>query len=183
MKIDAHQHFWALARGDYGWLTPDLSQIYRDFGPDDLAPLLQAQGIDGTILVQAAPTVAETEYLLSLADKTPFIKGVVGWVDFDAPDARALALKVFPFPYGVGQGGVFIGKIDAPPVHTPAAGVAVAGVGKDNVVPKAVYLVALADLLRLGQHQVEVAAAGAEASPGAIRAWIVGRSLRVSAQG
>ncbi|WP_209599032.1 amidohydrolase family protein [Ruegeria sp. HKCCSP351] len=102
MKIDAHQHFWALARGDYGWLTPDLSQIYRDFGPDDLAPLLQAQGIDGTILVQAAPTVAETEYLLSLADKTPFIKGVVGWVDFDAPDASAQIAKLAAHPALVG---------------------------------------------------------------------------------
>lgn len=102
MKIDAHQHFWALARGDYGWLTPDLGQIYRDFGPDDLAPLLQAQGIDGTILVQAAPTVAETEYLLSLADKTPFIKGVVGWVDFDAPDARAQIIRLATHPALVG---------------------------------------------------------------------------------
>lgn len=102
MKIDAHQHFWALARGDYGWLTPDLSQIYRDFGPDDLAPLLQAQGIDGTILVQAAPTVAETEYLLSLADKTPFIKGVVGWVNFDTPDASAQIAKLTAHPALVG---------------------------------------------------------------------------------
>ncbi len=89
MKIDAHQHFWALARGDYGWLTPDLAAIYRDFSPDDLAPLLNAAGIDGTILVQAAPTVKETEYLLSLADQHRFIKGVVGWVDFEAADAPA----------------------------------------------------------------------------------------------
>lgn len=87
MRIDAHQHFWAMARGDYGWLTPDLGVIYRDFTPDDLAPMLKDAGIDGTVLVQAAPTVAETEYMLSLADETPFIKGVVGWVDFEASDA------------------------------------------------------------------------------------------------
>ncbi|WP_420583730.1 amidohydrolase family protein [Ruegeria sp.] len=87
MKIDAHHHFWALARGDYGWLTPDLAPIYRDFTPDDMAPLLEAAGIGGTVLVQAAPTVAETEYMLSLADQTPFVKGVVGWVDFEAADA------------------------------------------------------------------------------------------------
>ncbi len=86
MRIDAHQHFWAVARGDYGWLTPDLGVIYRDFFPDDLAPMLKNAGIEGTVLVQAAPTVAETEYMLSLADETPFIKGVVGWVDFEAPD-------------------------------------------------------------------------------------------------
>ena len=87
MKIDAHQHFWALERGDYGWLTPDLAPIYRDFGPRDLAPLLVNAGIGGTVLVQAAPTEAETTYMLSLADANPTIKGVVGWVDFDSPDA------------------------------------------------------------------------------------------------
>ncbi|WP_120633647.1 amidohydrolase [Ruegeria sp. EL01] len=87
MRIDAHQHFWSIARGDYGWLTPELAPLYRDYLPDDLSPLLQRAGIDGTILVQAAPTVAETEYMLSLANETPFIKGVVGWVDFEAPDA------------------------------------------------------------------------------------------------
>ena len=86
-RIDAHQHFWTLSRGDYGWLTPDLQPIYRDFTPSDLAPLLKAAGIDGTVLVQAAPTVGETEFMLDIADKTPFVKGVVGWVDFEAADA------------------------------------------------------------------------------------------------
>jgi L-fuconolactonase len=86
-RIDAHQHFWRLSRGDYGWLTPELAAIYRDFLPEDLAPLLAKHGIAGTILVQAAPTDAETDYLLSLADSHDFIMGVVGWVDFEAPAA------------------------------------------------------------------------------------------------
>lgn len=85
--IDAHQHFWRLDRGDYGWLTPALSAIHRDFGPEDLAPILARHGIARTILVQAAPTVAETRYLLDLARATPFVAGVVGWIDFDARDA------------------------------------------------------------------------------------------------
>ncbi len=85
MRIDAHQHFWSPARGDYGWLTPALGVIHRDFGPADLAPLLAAHGIERTILVQAAPTEAETAYLLDIAAKTPFVAGVVGWTDFDAP--------------------------------------------------------------------------------------------------
>ena len=89
MKIDAHQHFWKLERGDYGWLTPDLKPLYRDFDPDDLRPLLEAAGIDGTIAVQAADTEAETEYLLSLADRYEWIMGVVGWTDFEAKDAPA----------------------------------------------------------------------------------------------
>ena len=86
-RIDAHQHFWRLQRGDYGWLTPDLAPIHRDFEPDDLAPMLRRHGIAGTILVQAAPTVAETEFMLDLAVRHAFIEGVVGWVDFEAKDA------------------------------------------------------------------------------------------------
>ncbi|MEM9428104.1 MAG: amidohydrolase family protein [Pseudomonadota bacterium] len=89
MRIDAHQHFWALARGDYGWLTPDLSPIYRDFGPSDLTPLLEERGIDGTVLVQAAPTEDETDYMLDVAAETPFVAGVVGWVNFASADASA----------------------------------------------------------------------------------------------
>lgn len=87
--IDAHQHFWRLARGDYGWLTADQTPIYRDYGPADLAPFLTEAGIARTILVQAAPTEAETDYLLDLAATTPFVAGVVGWVDLELPDAVA----------------------------------------------------------------------------------------------
>jgi L-fuconolactonase len=85
--VDAHQHFWRLARGDYGWLTPALASIYRDFEPADLEPLLARAGIDATVLVQAAPTVAETRFLLELAAGVPFVAGVVGWAPLDAPDA------------------------------------------------------------------------------------------------
>ncbi len=102
MRIDAHQHFWALDRGDYGWLTPDLEPIYRDFGPDDLRPLLAAQGIGGTVLVQAAPTVAETEFMLGLADAEPFVKGVVGWVDFEDAGAAAEIARLAAHPKLVG---------------------------------------------------------------------------------
>ncbi|MFO1281857.1 MAG: amidohydrolase family protein [Burkholderiales bacterium] len=87
--IDAHQHFWKLDRGDYGWLTPALGPIHRDFGPGDLAPILARHGIERTILVQAAPTPAETRWLLDLAAETPFVAGVVGWTDFDARDAAS----------------------------------------------------------------------------------------------
>ena len=89
MRIDAHHHLWTLARGDYGWLTPDLAPIYRDFRLADLVPLLSSAGIDGTILVQAAPTEAETIFLLDTADAADVVCGVVGWIDFDAADAAA----------------------------------------------------------------------------------------------
>ena len=89
MRIDAHHHLWTLARGDYGWLTPKLAPIYRDFGLAELAPLVSAAGIDGTILVQAAPSEAETMFLLDIADGADVVRGVVGWTDFDAENAAA----------------------------------------------------------------------------------------------
>lgn len=87
MRIDAHQHFWALANPFTDWPTPDLAAIYRDFGPDDLSPLLDKTDIEGTVLVQAAPALAETQYMLALAREHRFVKGVVGWIDFEAGDA------------------------------------------------------------------------------------------------
>lgn len=102
MRIDAHQHFWRLERGDYGWLTPDVGPIYRDFLPDDLIPLLALADIEGTILVQAAPTIAETDYLLCLAGQFDFIKGVVGWVDFENADAPKDIVRLAENPALVG---------------------------------------------------------------------------------
>ena len=98
MRIDAHQHFWKLSRGDYDWITPDLPILNKDFGPEDLIPLLQAAKIDGTILVQATDTVAETEYMLSLADEHDWILGVVGWVDMEASDASDVIQKLAKHP-------------------------------------------------------------------------------------
>jgi L-fuconolactonase len=86
MIVDAHQHFWDPARGDYGWLKPD-NPIHRVFGTADLRPILVNTGIDATILVQAAATVAETDYMLEIARDAKFILGVVGWIDLAAPDA------------------------------------------------------------------------------------------------
>lgn len=87
MKVDAHQHFWRLAERGGAWPPPALAAIHRDFGPDDLAPLLQAAGVDATVLVQSLPSLDETRRLLALARTTPFVRGVVGWVDMKAPDA------------------------------------------------------------------------------------------------
>jgi L-fuconolactonase len=86
-RIDSHQHFWRRDRGDYAWLTPALAPIYRDYLPADLAPQLAAAGIASTILVQAAATVDETRFMLSLASENSFIAGVVGWADFESPTA------------------------------------------------------------------------------------------------
>ena len=85
MIIDAHHHIWRLARSDYGWLIQDLP-IHRDYGLEDLRPLLGE--IDATVLVQAAPTEAETVFLLDAAAASAgLVRGVVGWMDLAAPGA------------------------------------------------------------------------------------------------
>ncbi len=94
MRIDAHQHFWQVARGDYGWLDSAPGVLRRDYGPADLAPFLARYGIDATILVQAAPTVAETDFMLAIARQTDFVAGVVGWADLLAPDAAVAIGKM-----------------------------------------------------------------------------------------
>jgi L-fuconolactonase len=89
-RIDGHCHYWALQRGDYGWLTPDathLAPIYRNFGPAEMRPLAEASGIGQRILVQAAPTEAETEFLLDQGRDDKAVAGVVGWVDLSTTES------------------------------------------------------------------------------------------------
>ncbi|SFT64515.1 amidohydrolase family protein [Mesorhizobium sp. YR577] len=94
MRIDAHQHYWKIARGDYDWMGPPVAPIIRDYLPADLQPHLKAAGIEKTVLVQAAATLAETEFMLELAEREASIGGVVGWIDLDAPDAPAVLKRL-----------------------------------------------------------------------------------------
>jgi L-fuconolactonase len=86
MRIDGHQHFWKADRGDYHWMSPSVPVLCQDYLPGDLLPHLVKHGNERTILVQAAQTVAETDYLLELAAQNNFIAGVVGWLDMDSVD-------------------------------------------------------------------------------------------------
>lgn len=79
--IDSHQHFWQVGRFDYPWMSSDVEVLYRDYLPSTLEPLLEECGVVQTVLVQASNSLAETRWMLSLADKHPFIGAVVGWVD------------------------------------------------------------------------------------------------------
>lgn len=97
-NIDAHFHCWQLARGDYGWLTPALAPIYRDVAVADWQAQSAPHGITGGVLVQAAPTEAETQFLLAQADANPAVLGVVGWVDMLAADAPARIEKLASHP-------------------------------------------------------------------------------------
>ena len=84
MRIDAHQHFWKYNPQRDSWITNDMRVLQRDFLPHHLEPLLQQEGFDGCIAVQADQSEEETEFLLQLADESPFIQGVVGWVDLQS---------------------------------------------------------------------------------------------------
>lgn len=89
MFTDSHQHFWQVGRFDYPWMTSDLGVLCRDYLPADLAPILNKNGVSKTVLVQASNSVAESRWLLSLADADSFIAGVVGWVHLMSPDVDA----------------------------------------------------------------------------------------------
>lgn len=81
MRVDAHQHFWRYDPAEYDWIGEGMERLARDYLPADLAPLLAAEGIAGSVAVQARQTIEETRWLLDLAAKHPAILGVVGWVD------------------------------------------------------------------------------------------------------
>lgn len=79
MVVDAHQHFWHYSSREYPWIDRSLATLRRDYLPGELAGLLSASGIDGSVAVQARQTLEENEQLLGLARDNPFIRGVVGW--------------------------------------------------------------------------------------------------------
>src|SRR3989337_2073501 len=85
MRVDAHQHFWRYAPSEYPWIDESMTALRRDFLPADLEPELARAGIDVTIAVQARQTTGETAALLAIADAHPFVAGVVGWADLQAP--------------------------------------------------------------------------------------------------
>lgn len=88
MLIDAHHHFWKYTADEYGWISPEMSVLRRDFLPADLRTVAKVAGVDGVISVQARQTLEETRWLLDLAEQkenAAFIRGVVGWVPLVSP--------------------------------------------------------------------------------------------------
>jgi len=89
MRVDAHQHFWKYNPVEYEWIDDSMAAIRRDFLPEDLAPELERNELQGSVAVQTRQTLEETRWLLELADRSSKILGVVGWVDLRSPDMRA----------------------------------------------------------------------------------------------
>ena len=88
MRVDAHQHFWQYTSQEFGWINDPMAAIRQDFLPADLLPLLDEAGIAATVAVQARQSLAETKWLLELADAQPRIAGVVGWVPLVDPNVE-----------------------------------------------------------------------------------------------
>jgi L-fuconolactonase len=103
VTIDAHHHYWELARFEYQWLQADpLEPIRRDYLPSDLQPLLSPAGVDRTIFVQTQHNLAETQWVLELAERHEFMAGVVGWVDLQSPRCEEQLLGLAQHPKLVG---------------------------------------------------------------------------------
>lgn len=86
MRIDAHQHFWKFDPVRDSWIDESMKVIQRDFLPEHLEPILQKNGFDGCVSVQADQSSSENTFHIQLAEQFNFIKGIVGWVDFQAAD-------------------------------------------------------------------------------------------------
>ena len=90
MRVDSHHHLWRYTPEEYGWLRDapgdSMAALQRDFLPADLQREVVTAGIDATVAVQARQTLDETFWLLSLAERSSLIRGVVGWAPIAADD-------------------------------------------------------------------------------------------------
>jgi L-fuconolactonase len=113
MRIDAHQHFWHYNAEEYGWIDDSISILRRDFLPEHLEPELKQAGFDACIAVQARQTLEETRWLLNLAASSPFIRGVVGWVDLQSEIVREQLLEFASNPKFLGVRHIVQSEPDA----------------------------------------------------------------------
>jgi L-fuconolactonase len=98
MRIDAHQHFWHYQPDTHGWISDEMSVLRKDFMPEELKTPLADFSFDGSVVVQANEIYAENDFLLDIAQKHNYIKGIVGWINLLDPNAeiKMIALKSIP---------------------------------------------------------------------------------------
>lgn len=119
-RIDAHQHFWQFDPVRDSWITDDMNVIQRDFLARDLAPVLEAAGFDGCVLVQADQSEAQNDFMLRQARQWSFIKGIVGWVDLQADNVSERLEYYSSFPVIKGFRHVLQGEADRQLMLKPA---------------------------------------------------------------
>ena len=112
MHIDAHQHYWLYNAEEYGWIDESMAALRRDFLPEDLSPELERNGFEGSVLVQVRQTLEETRWFLELAERSPKIVGVVGWVDLCSNDCRSQLERFAKHPKLVGVRHIVQGEPD-----------------------------------------------------------------------
>lgn len=93
MIIDAHQHFWWVAKRPHTWPDAAGDRMHRDFTPEDLLPELRKAGVDGTVLEQSLNDLDETREYLDLQRQHDFIKAVVGWIPLIDPVGSARTVE------------------------------------------------------------------------------------------
>lgn len=98
MVIDGHVHFWNYIQEKDDWTTPDMGILRRDYLPANLQPILEKAQVDGVVLVQVNQTEEETNYLMNLSHSTPWVKGIVGWVDMQSENLTERLAYFSKFP-------------------------------------------------------------------------------------
>lgn len=91
--VDAHQHVWDLRRVDYPWLTADAGVLYRSFAMGEVLGDFDAHGVAQSVLVQAADSDEETDFMLEVARAHPVVAGVVAFVPLHDPVRMAGRLE------------------------------------------------------------------------------------------
>ena len=67
--IDSHHHLWYYSAEDYDWIPPG-TPLAQNHLVAELEKATAAAGVDATVVVQARQVLAESDWLLSLADQS-----------------------------------------------------------------------------------------------------------------
>ena len=102
IRVDSHHHFWDMSRFGYEWMPPEPNVLRRNYLPEDLAPLIERNGISQSVVVQAYQSIDEADFLLGLADASDVVAGIVAWVDLTSPDVGDVLDRLAKHPKIVG---------------------------------------------------------------------------------
>ena len=136
--VDSHHHLWVRARHPQPWIDPaTMAAIDDDFEIGTYRSVARAAGVTASVLVQSVPAHSETLELLSVADGDDLVRGVVGWVDLEAPDVPDLLGGLRAVPGGerlVGVRHPVQSETDPDYLGRPAVRRGVAAVGEAGLV-------------------------------------------------